>query len=71
MRCGVLPTLINCTGEKLIALLPFLADLKDTSDNCGVCENWTIGVIVYFLSDGANAAYEAYSNYAMSTDAQS
>lgn len=39
---GICPTIRNYTGEKMIVLLAFLAHLKDTLDNCGVCEGKTV-----------------------------
>lgn len=46
------PTLRNFPGEKPIALLAFLANLRYTSDHYGECERKAVRVIAYFLRHG-------------------
>lgn len=66
---GLCPTLRNFTRKKAIALLAFVADLKDTFDNCSVCEVEALWVPACMLSDGAKEMYETYTASGLSTDA--
>lgn len=50
---GLCPTLRNFAGKEPIALLAFLADLKDMFDNFGVYNCDAVCVLAYLLSNGA------------------
>lgn len=67
--CGAFTYTKKLHGRKPIALLAFLGKVKDTSDNCGVCECNAVRVLVYLVSDSAREVYEAYTANEMSTDA--
>lgn len=59
----------NFTEEKPIALLAFSAELKDPLNNCSVCEEKAVRVLVYLLSGGAEELNEVYTANWMSIDA--
>lgn len=63
------PKLRNFTGERLIALLAFLADRKDMFDNYGVCKREAVRVLSYLLRDGAKEVCEAFTANEMNTEA--
>lgn len=66
---GLFPTLGSFTGESVIVLLTFLADLKNTFGNWGKCETNAIWDLAYLLSDGSKEVYEAYTAIRMSSNA--
>lgn len=43
--------------------MAFFADLKDTSDNCDVCEGEGVRVLIYLLRNCAKKLYMAYAAY--------
>lgn len=45
---------------KPIALLVFIANLNDISDNCGVCVEKKVWILVYLSGDFAEEVYKAY-----------
>lgn len=57
---GLCRKIRNFTGENPITFLSLLANLNDTSDNCGVCYRKAVCVLIYLLSDGSEKVYEAY-----------
>lgn len=50
-----------------MALLAYLAYLKDMLENCAVHEDGAVRVLAYFLGDCATAVYEAYNASVVST----
>lgn len=58
---SLFPTIKNFTAEKPTTVLAFLADLKDTFDNCCVYESKPVWVLAYLLSDGIKVIYESYT----------
>lgn len=46
-----LPFTKKIMGEKLVALVAFLAILKDTFNNCGLCNGEGVRVLAYLLSN--------------------
>lgn len=69
MSCGDLPFSKELNGKKPDALLTFLSNLKDASENCGECEDKAVWGLAYFLSDGAKYVHKASTATRMSTDA--
>lgn len=63
------PTLRNLTGEKPIALQDFLGNLKDTFENCSLCEGEPVQGFAYLLSDNAIDLDEVYNGNEMRTNA--
>lgn len=59
----------NFTEEKPIAPLILVASLKDTSDNCGLCESEAVWVLAYLLGDDAKESYGKYIDSEISIDA--
>lgn len=66
---GLCPTLWNFTGENPIAVPDFLANLKETFDNCSVCESKGINVHASMLSYSVREVSKTYTTNEMSTDA--
>lgn len=56
---GLCPSLGNIKKRKPIARLAFGTDLKNTSDDCGVCQSKAVRLLSYLLRDGAREVYEA------------
>lgn len=55
---GLCSTLRSFTREISIALLAFLASVKDTFDSCGVCDGGAARVLDFVQSDDATKVYE-------------
>lgn len=66
---GLCSTRRNFTSEIPIALLTFIANLKDTFGSCGVREIEAVRGLQYMLSDKAKKVHEVYAANKMRTNA--